>query len=56
MKYINSENLLDYAFLNLDTLRYPVRAVCVNFHGYTDATVFERSNEVARALGEAGIL
>ena len=56
MKYINSENLSDYAFLNLDTLRYPVRAVCVNFHGYTDATIFEKSNDVARVLGEAGIL
>ena len=56
MKYINSENLFDYAFLNLDTLHYPVRAVCVNFHGYTDATIFERSNDVARELGEAGIL
>ncbi|MBQ9071436.1 MAG: hypothetical protein IJY23_08870 [Clostridia bacterium] len=55
MKYINRDNLFDYAFLNEDTLVYPVRAVCVCFHGYTDATIYDRSNEEARSLGERGI-
>lgn len=55
MQYINSENLSDYAFLNNDTLTYPLRAICVCFHGYTDATMYEKSNETARYLGERGI-
>ena len=55
MKYINKDNLFDYAFLNTDTLKLPLRAVCVCFHGYTDATMFSASNEMARVLGERGI-
>ena len=55
MKYINPENLYDYGFLNEDSLCRPVRAVCVSFHGYTDATMFKESNETAKALGEKGI-
>ncbi|MBQ1954439.1 MAG: hypothetical protein II350_01740 [Clostridia bacterium] len=55
MKYINSKNLADYAFLNEDCLVKPVRGVCVCFHGYTDDTVFESSPEIAKILGEAGI-
>ena len=55
MKYINKENLADFAFLNTDTLKPPLRAVCVCFHGYTDATMFEKSPEMARKLGERGI-
>ena len=55
MKYINKDNLYDYAFLNEDTLVPPLRAVCVCFHGYTDATMYKRSPEIAKVLGEAGI-
>ncbi|MBR7142816.1 MAG: prolyl oligopeptidase family serine peptidase [Clostridia bacterium] len=55
MKYINGENLLDYAFLNEDTLKRPLKGICVAFHGYTDATMYEESPEIARKLGEKGI-
>lgn len=55
MKYIDKDNLSDYAFLNEDTLVYPLRAVCVSFHGYTDGTRHNKSNEMARRLGERGI-
>ena len=55
MKYINSENLSDYAFVNEDTLVYPLRGICVCFHGYTDATMYHTSTALARALGERGI-
>lgn len=55
MKYINSNNLSDYAFLNEDTLVYPLRGICIDFHGYTDATMFEKSNAAAKILGEQGI-
>lgn len=43
MKYINSENLYAYAFLNEDTLTYPVKKLCISFHGYTDGTVYEKA-------------
>ena len=55
MKYIDSANLSDYAFLNEDTLVYPLRGICIDFHGYTDATMFEESNATAKYLGEHGI-
>jgi len=55
MKYINADNLLDYAFVNEDALVYPLRGICICFHGYTDATMYESSNDFARALGERGI-
>lgn len=55
MNYINKENLLDYAFLNEDTLKLPVRGICVCFHGYTDATMYEKSPWEAEYLGKNGI-
>ena len=55
MKYINANNIFDYAFINEDTLVYPLRGICVYFHGYTDSTMYESSHEIARALGEQGI-
>ena len=55
MKYINSKNIYDYAFLNEDKLKYPIKAVCVEFHGYTDATMFKKSPSHAEFLGENGI-
>ncbi len=55
MKYINKDNLYDYAFLNQDTLVSPLRAICVCFHGYTDATMYHESPKIAKVLGEAGI-
>ena len=29
MKYINADNLLDYAFVNEDALVYPLRGICI---------------------------
>ena len=55
MHYINSSNLSDYAFLNEDTLVFPLKAVCICFHGYTDATMLDKSNNIARVLGKNGI-
>ncbi len=55
MTHITKDNLENYAFVNLDTLTYPVRAVCVCFHGFTDDTVFEKSPRQAKELGEKGI-
>lgn len=55
MRCINQDNISDYAFVNTDALTLPVKAVCVDFHGYTDATMFSESNEKAKRLGEKGI-
>lgn len=55
MKYINADNLYDFAFLNEDTLVYPIKKLCVSFHGYTDGTMFEKSPQEAKMLGEQGI-
>ena len=55
MTYINKDNLFDYAFLNTDTLKLPLKGICVCFHGYTDDTMFEESNQTAKILGEKGI-
>ena len=55
MQFICEENLSDYAFVNIDTLKLPVKAVCVDFHGYTDATTYSESPDKARLLGEHGI-
>ena len=55
MTYITKDNLSDYAFLNTDTLKLPLRGICVCFHGYTDDTMFSESNALAKALGEKGI-
>lgn len=56
MQFINEENILDYAFVNIDTLVCPVKAVCVDFHGYTDATRFFESPKKAKILGKQGIV
>ena len=29
MKYINADNLLDYAFVNEDAPVYPLRGICI---------------------------
>lgn len=55
MKQIRPDNLLDYAFVNEDTLVRPLRGICVCFHGYTDATMYEKSDAFARTLGEKGV-
>ena len=55
MKYINCDNLHDYAFINEDSLVYPLRAICICFHGYTDDTMYKKSPETARILGQNGI-
>ena len=55
MQFINEENFFDYAFVNTDALSFPVKAVCVEFHGYTDATTYSESPAKAKLLGEQGI-
>ena len=55
MNFINEDNLMDYAFINTDALIPPVKAVCVDFHGYTDGTMFSKSEGKAKVLGEQGI-
>lgn len=55
MKFINEDNIFDYAFINTDSLILPVKAVCVDFHGYTDATMISKSEGKAKLLGEKGI-
>ncbi len=55
MRHITKDNLFDFAFLNEDTLKPPLKGICVCFHGYTDDTRFEKSSEQARILGENGI-
>lgn len=55
MQYINEENIFDYAFINTDALKLPMKAVCVDFHGYTDATMFSESPEMAKVFGEKGV-
>ncbi len=55
MRHINKDNLFDFAFLNEDTLKIPIKGICVSFHGFTDATMFDESSEQARILGESGI-
>lgn len=55
MQFINEENFFDYAFVNTDALSFPVKAVCVEFHGYTDATTYSVSSAKAKLLGEQGI-
>lgn len=56
MQFINEENIFDYAFINIDTLKRPIKAVCVDFHGYTDATIYSESPARAKVLGEKGIV
>ena len=55
MKYINPNNLYDFAFLNEDTLVRPLKAVCICFHGFTDGSTFDKSGAEAKLLGEHGI-
>ena len=55
MKHICPDNLLDFAFVNFDTLEYPVRGIFFYLHGYTDATMFTQSNEMAALFGKHGI-
>lgn len=55
MKYITSDNLFDYAFLNEDSLQKPVKGVCIYFHGYTDGTRYKESPILGQKLGEQGI-
>lgn len=55
MEYITEDNIFDYSFINLDVLEKPVKAVCVELHGFTDATMYDKSPEKARVLGEQGI-
>jgi len=56
MNPINKDNILTYAFVNFDTLKEPINAVCIDFHGYTDASRFTESNRQATELGKQGIV
>ena len=55
MKYINADNLFDYAFINEDTLKKPLKGICFEFHGFTDGSTFTESTQHAKWLGEKGI-
>lgn len=55
MKFINKDNISNYAFINTDALIYPIKAVCVDFHGYTDGTMMSKSEGKAKLFGENGI-
>lgn len=56
MKTMTWDHIRDLAFLNTDALEGPPRGVVLNFHGYTDDTMFSQSDDFARRLGEQGIL
>ncbi len=55
MRFINPDNISDYAFVNMDALTFPVKAVCVDFHGYTDGRMLTESDAKAKLFGEKGI-
>lgn len=56
MSVINKKNLLQFAFVNLDTLVYPVRGIVMNCHGMNDMTQFSSSPRPAKDLGEKGVV
>ncbi len=56
MKHMNWENIDYFAFINTDTLVGKPKGVVMDFHGFTDGTMFEKSNAFARYMGEKGIL
>ena len=56
MNYMTWENLSDFAFVNTDTLTGDIKGVVVNFHGYTDASMFTKSGIYAESLGKKGII
>jgi hypothetical protein len=55
MRCINQDNVSDYAFINMDALTFPVKAVCVDFHGYTDGRMLTESDAKAKQFGKKGI-
>ena len=55
MRFINQDNIFDYAFINMDSLTLPVKAVCVEFHGYTDGRMLTESDAKAKLFGQKGI-
>ena len=56
MEHITEDNILDFSFINLDTLEKPIKAVCVELHGFTDSTMYEKSPKKAEVLGRQGIV
>lgn len=56
MNHMNWDNLEYFAFVNTDTLVGKPKGVVMDFHGFSDATMFEKSNEFARYMGKRGIL
>ena len=56
MPYLTPETLSDYAFVNLDTLKRPIKGVIMNCHGFTDESTFTSSPRFARDLGEQGVV
>ncbi len=56
MGYLNARNILDYAFINLDTVQKPIRGVVMNCHGMDDETVYDSSPRPGVDLGNEGVL
>lgn len=54
--YMNWDNLGDFAFVNTDTLKGEPKGIVLNLHGYTDGTMFDKSNAFAAKMGENGIV
>ena len=55
-KYINKDNIYDFAFINEDTLKMPIKAICVRFHGLGWIGKITTSPKRDEYLGERGIV
>ena len=53
---MTKEELLNLAFVNFDTLEFPVRGVEINCHGLNDMSNFRSSPRPASDLGKRGIV
>lgn len=56
MRFINRDNLSDFAFVNLDAVQKPIRGVVMNCHGLTDESTFNASPRPGIDLGNEGVL
>ena len=56
MNHITWENIDYFAFVNTDTLVGKPKGVVINLHGFSDATMFDKSNDFAKYMGERGIV
>ncbi len=56
MGYIHEKNLSDYAFVNTDAIKGPIRGVVMNCHGLDDGTTYTVSPRPGKELGACGVL